>query len=342
MKRCLGEAAGGDGGGTGTPVGGTEERAEKYDGVAHIHADLTLPERLAFKSAPVRVINNYVKACLLDVTLRALPADVRARGVDVADIAGGRGQDHSKTMFAARNAATHIARYDGLDLSKENTLLAQRMAQRYFRGASTRFVTGDMGDPAAWAAFPDASYDVVTCQLALHYLCKSRELVAGFFHHARRAVRAAGFVLVSFTDGRAVVRRARDCGGLVVQREHYTIRIADAASLARRVRSPFDHLYTFHLPGSVENVPEYLCHEGAVTALAAKAGLRVVHSVAFDVFARAMHRLGRFRKIAELMHFTDPGDAPALDAANLYRCVVLAPAESAAALSASWSTSMRD
>jgi hypothetical protein len=78
----------------------------------------------------------------------------------------------------------------------------------------------------------------------------------------------------------------------------------------------------FTLPDSVEAVPEYLCHEGMLTRMAAAHGLRAGTSMYFDEAAVQFAKRRRFADVARKMggHGLDCDDTPeALDTANLYR-----------------------
>ena len=146
------------------------QRAEKYDAMAVRHASVTYHDRRAFDSASVRYLNNFVKACMIDTACRTAATAARRGkaapfpGLRLADIASGRGQDHSKWMYGASAAGTNIETYYGLDLGESDTAAAQTMAARCLKGVAVRIETGDMG-VVSWG-LGDASADVVTCQLA--------------------------------------------------------------------------------------------------------------------------------------------------------------------------------
>lgn len=303
-----------------------QARAAQYDAMAHMHATVTFDDRRAFDTASVRHLNNFVKACMVDVACKYLKRRCGA-GIRVADIACGRGQDQSKWVYGARAAGAAVAAYFGLELSDKLADAAKLMAGRYLADAEVSIQSGNMGD-VRWAC--DAPVSVVTCQLALHYLCDAEAHVHHFFREARRLVDPAGLLLVSFADGRAVVRRARDVApehASHTYRRRYYVLDVPTSSAAALLPSPFGNQYVFTMPGSVEQVPEYLCHEGILTKIAAQYGFYAGTSMYFDELAVFFNSVPYFQGIAEKMGGNGMGDADALDVANLYRFVVFAPTQ---------------
>ena len=298
-------------------------RASQYDAMAARHATVTFDERRALDTAEVRHLNNFVKSCMIDATCRSLRHRQHV-GIRVMDVAAGRGQDHSKWMYGAGAADTVVTSYHGMDLSSADTEAARTMADRYLsKTAEVSIETGDMGvDP--WNC-PDLGVDAVSCQLAIHYLCDQEAHVRHFMRECVRVLDPAGVVLLSFADGRSVVRRGRDAGGRVRSR-FYQLDIPLQA-LTLKLQSPFGHRYVFTMPGSVEGVPEYLCHEGVLVGIAKENGLVAGISMYFDDMATRFCSHPRFAQIGERMGgngMQGPNSADALDPANLYRFLVLA------------------
>ncbi len=289
-----------------------------YDAMARMHAHVTFDDRRAFSTASVRHLNNFVKSCMIDAACRAC-----ARGgseLRLADIACGRGQDQSKWAYAARDAGVPLTAYFGMDLAPGDVDAARVMASKYLAAADVRIQTGDMGKDAWQAAAP---VTVVSCQLAMHYIFDAEAHVRHFFAQAAALLAPGGLLLVSFTDGRSVVRRARDSATGKYERPYYTVDVP-AASSALRLRSAFGNQYTFTMPGSVEGVPEYLCHEGMLTHIAAAAGFTAGTSAYFDELALQLDPVPYYAVLAEKMGGNWITDPDALDAANLYRFIVFA------------------
>ena len=303
--------------------------ARSYDDMAVHHVTVTCFDRHALNTAPVRLMNNFVKACLIDAACRALAVG-GAVSLDIADIACGRGQDTPKWAFGARAAGLALTSYFGMDLSGVDTQAAGLLAVRFMERAARVLHAADAGR-VPWP-LRAASVDVVSCQLALHYLCDTRVHCAHFFHEAARVLRSNGVLLVSFTDGRAIVRRAREAAPARVFRQGFYELDVPPETCAGTHASAFGYAYTFTLHGSVNAVPEYLCHEGAVVQCAAEVGFHwhARLSMPFDALALTCAARPHYAAIAGKMGgngltgFPSEHTQAALDAASLYRAVVFA------------------
>jgi SAM-dependent methyltransferase len=318
------------------------DAAAHYSHMASVFAGVTLADRLQLATHDIRVVNNFVKAVVLDVCARALSG----RALRVADVACGRGQDFAKLMYAAEAARTHVAALYGVDVSEGAIEQATAtMAAKYASSATVvALVAADARTDAAYGHIPDGGANIVTCQLALHYFFDAATSLDTFFRNAARVCADDGFVVVSFTDGRAVVRRARDTApdadGIVRFRSGLYGFDIPATHVARYVPGPYGLQYVFHLVESVHGVPEYLAHEGCVIQAAVRHGFKpMCHSYAFDAAACSWAAMPRYATLRARMARGEavPASFPAaaLDAANLYRIVVFAKSSTAIAAWAS-------
>ena len=320
-------------------------RARAYSAMAVAHSTVSYSQRRAFETSAVRHLNNFVKACLLDACARTCVA-IRRRsqshddgfildGLRVADIAAGRGQDQAKFMYAARDAGTAIREYYALDLSSEDTVSARLMAAKYIQPSARvlSIVCGDMG--THFAHVPDDSIDILSCQLALHYLFDDVRHLQTFFSEARRVLCATGIMVVSYADGRSIVRRARNALSIVtgadadadadvaeavvtVSSRYYTFSVPERF-LAHAIAGPYGLRYTFTLPGSVDAVPEYLAHEGCIIKHAQEYGLHAGTSMYFDEAALRFVGIPRLRSVSEKMGGCWYEVDEPLDTAKIYR-----------------------
>ena len=310
-------------------------RAEQYDAMAVHHATVTCFDRKRMDTSSVRYMNNFVKACMIDTACRTvltrLPS-TRVTGLVIADVACGRGQDVSKWKFGSEAAGSFVHTYYAIDLSEHDCGAASTLASRFVPRASRIIHSANMGTDAF--EMPPSSVHILSCQLALHYVCDAREHVAHFFQQAAQTLHPDGLMLVSFADGRAIVRRGRNARDGIVVQPFYKLEIKPEV-LRARLPSAFGNMYVFTLEDSVLGVPEYLCHEGAVSAVAAAHGLFPQISKAFDELARFLKQQARFKEIARKMDgsgFENAVAVPAtLDVANLYRFIVMSKQRGATA-----------
>lgn len=318
--------------------------AQHYSAMARRHMTVSFDERMAMPTRKIRYLNNLAKACALDTCARAVVAAATQHSgprppvaLKVADIACGRGQDATKMKYAAAAAGSHVAAYFAMDLAAENIVSSRIIADQYLgpEAETIDIQAGDMCTPEAYAFIPDASVNMVTCQLALHYLFRDKASLRTFFAQAARVLQPGGVLMVSYTDGRAIVRRARNAMPAdVLAHTHSVVTYTGTQysftvptdCLARTLPSPFGLQYVFSLPGCVEDVPEYLVHEGVVCAVAKEAGFQSGPSMRFDDAAKYFLRRRRFQEIAHKMkcNVDVVHDTDALDVASLYRFNVFA------------------
>ncbi len=311
-------------------------RAEHYSRMALRHSTVTITERRGFHSKAIRYLNNFVKASVLDISVRCLAVGVGRRVLTVADIASGRGQDHGKLFHATEAlklqrgpASAVIGAYYGMDLSAEDTVSAQMMAQKYLSGAQHEIRVGDMGSPADYAFIPAGTVDIMSCQLAVHYLFNREECLVAFFEQAARMMRPEGVLVVSYVDGRGVVRRARnamttpDDEQVTVSSKFYTYDIP-TRHLRARIPAVFGMEYVFTMPDSIEGVPEFLASEKVIIGAAKTVGLVAGSSMYFDQAAKFFGGRQRYAAIGDKMGGVGDEDVDALEAANLYRFNVFA------------------
>jgi SAM-dependent methyltransferase len=323
-----------------------EEIAKAYDETARCVAEGVDDPR---PSMNVRTVTAYTKAVLLDACL-ACPLVPQV--FVAADCACGRGQDIPKLFHALRmhGGVSRLASLHCLDISEESLDMARAMGARWLPSSPIEYTLGDVTKDGAWAKVRPGSVHVLMCHLALHYWCDTADHVRAFFQAAHRAACPRhGLLLVSFADGRWVVRAARaamssgcvdGAGYVVVSRGPMTLRIHEShlqATLPAPL-APFGAPYSFHLQGRLKPCTEYLVHEGAVCSVAAKCGWPCVAlSERVDILAaRFAGHSAAYATIASLMGF-DPRHTGGVG--DLYRVVVFARcAEDAVAFQTSvWS-----
>ena len=83
----------------------------------------------------------------------------------------------------------------------------------------------------------------------------------------------------------------------------------------------------FTLPDSVESIPEYLCHEGALLGVGKRFGFVPGYSACFDEAVVRFAAASRYQEVGRKMGGNGLGEADeddALDTANLYRIAAYA------------------
>lgn len=307
--------------------------ASAYDAMGRVYTNTTQEARLGTFNAPVRHLNNGVKAILIDAACRTVHADGQT-SLHVVDIAGGRGQDVPKWMYGASAAGCTLASYVGLDLAKADVDAMSIMAHKHLPGVACATHVHNAGTDDVPAGTGTAT--VVSCQLAVHYLCAHLEWVDHFFSEVARVLQPHGLVVVSYTDGEGVIRRARhaaalgprDAANLRVSGKYYVLDVPGELAGLWGPTSPWGSRCTFTMRGSVEDtahggIQEPLCFPDALHRVADSRGLTLVLSATFDQLGALATTALWYQTILSRMR--DPGaweDPDARDTANLYRCSV--------------------
>jgi hypothetical protein len=315
--------------------------ADAYDRAAqHVASGTDVPSL----STAIRHVTAFVKAALLDA---AIMADSTPPHFTLVDCACGRGQDvpklfHTLRALAGVKVCSHLC---CMDVSPASLDMARDMVARLFAKAAEEpqvhvrlgDVTADALLPAELGAHPA---NVITCHLALHYWCDTKQHVQQFFSNAALAAHPSAVLLVTFADGRWVVRAARDAmsqgrvdahAQAVVQAGPMQLKVP-VAHLGRRLVHPFGRAYSYRLQGRLEECTEFLVHEGALARAAASAGwTHVALSERVDVLASTLMAHGAyFASLAALMKASEDASKPAACTA-MFRAMVFARSSAVAA-----------
>lgn len=245
--------------------------AESYDRVtrdslrsSHGEDDGVRPRALA----EVRFFHNQVKGVAIHMAMGDRP---RVRALDVCC---GKGGDLHKWMKSGRTV-----RLEGFDVSPSCVEEAERRSEEQGWNESTRFRVHDGRRAEAWG--DPGSFDVVSCQFAVHYFFSSSKLASHFFSRCTEAAAGASSKLVlTYVDEDRL--RAHLWGG-----DESLPDFCEVATVFEKpppVGTPFP--YTFHLDGSVLRLAEYSVPQAALFALLAHHGWVVEVDEPFVEFGR--------------------------------------------------------
>lgn len=180
------------------------------------------------RRAPVfarrRLEHNNAKRVLIDWAVWWVRATVvRDRGVDVLDIAAGKGQDLSKWV----KHGCVLRSFRGSDVCAGAVSEARRRLQHERVPA---YAWSYHVHDGASHALPHSA-DIVSMQLALHYFCDEEASLCRLLHHVSLALRPGGVFI-----------------GTTVHE--------DALAVPRDAPA-FGHGYVFELPGRIDAATEY-------------------------------------------------------------------------------------
>mmetsp|Transcript_11595 Transcript_11595/g.39624 ORF Transcript_11595/g.39624 Transcript_11595/m.39624 type:complete len:250 (+) Transcript_11595:317-1066(+) len=148
-----------------------------------------------------------------------------------------------------------------------------------------RFIAADcwMVDLAARLP-PGLRFDVVSCQMAIHYAFESRHRALQALRNAAARLQPGGAFVGTVVDADVLAAKLRAAAPATsFGNAHYRISFdpPSAAAVLQGSPSPFGLRYTFGLEGAIDDLAEFLVPRKALEELGREAGLRLV---AFDNF----------------------------------------------------------
>eukprot|EP01139_Manchomonas_bermudensis_P023447 Amastigsp_a841149_116.p2 type:complete len:405 gc:universal Amastigsp_a841149_116:88-1302(+) len=288
----------------------------------------SLEERAQGPIAVMRQFQNWIKNVII-VTF------CRKQGFKVLDIAAGKGGDLHKFT------ACSIGLWFAVDISAMSVHEAcNRYNELKVRGFDARFVIADCGAtllsaalPALW---PTLSFDLVSCQFAMHYFFESETRLRVFFRNVtERLVPGAHFVATTLNAGELLgrlnktPRESLRFGNDIYEvafRERVPLVLERDEPVCPEPRLEFGCEYHFHL-ADVVDFPEYIVWPATLRRVAAEFGMSVRAIVPFLKYAEQSlkreecRRLPQFKKcFADGKWLLSPSE---VEAVSLYSVVIL-------------------
>jgi mRNA (guanine-N7-)-methyltransferase len=151
----------------------------------------------------LRCLNNWVKSSLIGSYVKERDA--------VLDFACGKGGDLTKYRKAK------VGSYVGVDIALES--VRRDATERYNVGSfqfPARFIAGDCFevDLIKEGALAQKSFDVISCQFAVHYSWSTEQRARCAFRNVARLLRPGGHFIGTTVDSNVLVRKLRDAKGL--------------------------------------------------------------------------------------------------------------------------------
>ncbi len=222
----------------------------------------TQKERAQSPLLALRKYNNYVKSALIASALQdamtTTPGQdgvIQPQGAHILDLCGGFGGDLSK--YAHHNVKQVVL----VDISEESVEEARR---RYEQGrfpyeAQFHCCNAFHFETMRKLLFPQ-SFDLITCQFALHYAFVSAHQVNDVFRLISWALKSTGKFIATVPNADEIRPK---------------LQVADTWCFghAQVERGGLPHEYLFTLDTAVERVPEYYVDRNIVEEVARKWGL---------------------------------------------------------------------
>lgn len=244
----------------------------------------------------LRTFNNWLKSVLINLHTRP--------GYSVLDLCCGKGGDLNK--WVAVNVTSYVA-CDVAELSvKEAMKRYNDLSQAPFRPF---FLVGDcFGVPVSNFLAAEQTFDVVSCQFAIHYAFESEDRVRMLLRNVTERLKPGGFFVGTTVDANVLVRKIRAVDGDEISSNVYRIKL-DERFVSKRFKrgDPYGIRYFFTLDQRVEDCPEFLVHFPSFQALALEFDLELFMLCNFhDFYAEfASDKHPEFKKLFENMNVVD-------------------------------------
>ena len=230
----------------------------------------------------VRDYNNLVKRALIEQY---------ARGAEcVLDLCCGKGGDLHKWTAARPRLVVFV---DIAEHSVAECRTRYEQARRGGGGRATgpvpafdaRFAVADCFQSGLERVLPaGVQYDVVSCQMALHYSFSTAACANSAMKNVARCLRPGGYFLCTLPNADELYRRVCAAHNAPFGNSLYRV------EFDRHSYPPFGARYKFWLAEAVENLPEYLVSRKILCELAEFYGLELVLTDTFEHYVAARAR----------------------------------------------------
>ena len=255
--------------------------------VSHYNTLDPVEDRASSVIADLRVVNNYVKTCLIG----EVPS---LEGCAVLDLCAGKGGDLGKW---ARRGIGHLTLVDAAQRSLDE-------ARKRYDGMQPIDMEADFVYTDAFGQMNGITrvYDVVSCQFALHYAFETEALARQTLKNVSRVLKRRGPFLATVPNAERVLAQAGTPSW-----GYHTIERKEGGR------------YTFTLPEAVGGVDEYLVPHDPFVRLAHEEGLDLRMHASFTAYMDAKRRQPETRALwARMTRGVKEVTARALATAALY------------------------
>tara|TARA_B110000977_G_scaffold195878_2_gene275151 strand:- start:139 stop:1242 length:1104 start_codon:yes stop_codon:yes gene_type:complete len=215
----------------------------------------------------LRCLNNWVKSSLISTYVHANDR--------VLDFACGKGGDLTKYRKA------QVGSYVGVDIALESV---RRDATERYNGGDynfpAKFIAGDCFevDLVKDGGLGVKSFDVISCQFAIHYSWSTEERARQSFRNVAKLLRPGGHFIGTTVDANVLVRKLRETDGLAFGNDVVEVKFNDRLKnkLFPSSLGPFGHRYQFTLKDAVTECDEWMVPKKSFVELAGEFGLELV------------------------------------------------------------------
>ncbi|EAR91105.3 mRNA capping enzyme, large subunit family protein (macronuclear) [Tetrahymena thermophila SB210] len=324
---------------------------------------LTVLTRSVLETAELRNFHNWIKSVIIKKYSDDMKQIIKKKEdlrtetgqLFVMEIACGQGGDLKKWLHA------DIGLYVGVDISFNSLKEASRRTKDIMEKLPPHWnykkfkygfyqKDGSASTDEFWKHIHDKDkdqdkskrffFDIVSCQMAMHYMFGSEQHARNFFSNATQRLNDQGYLLVTCSDSNAIVKKMRSRGKLDSTNNKYTFgnKYFSMAfeNLNFPVGKPYGLKYEFYLQdavgekdeatGQIKYTPEYLVELNNLNKLAMEYSLVVKENLNFiEFYKNYRNKYGYLFKSMGLDKFTN--DHPSIDPelweiSHCYRVIV--------------------
>jgi len=230
-------------------------------------------ERRDSRIIHMRNFNNWVKSMLLNEYLDKIKASAGRDNIKVMDLGCGKGGDLQKWQ---RGGVKYVACVDIAATSIEQCQSRYReMRGRNRDTFNAEFHAVDCTKQRCRDFYKDKdiTFDLVSCQFALHYCFESLPQAECMLRNAAENLKLGGFFIGTTPDAFDIMSRLRQCNSNKFGNDIFSITFPEES--LNETPPIFGARYDFHLEGVVD-CPEFLVHLPTLVKLAEKYGLMLI------------------------------------------------------------------
>ncbi|OAF70672.1 mRNA cap guanine-N7 methyltransferase, partial [Intoshia linei] len=243
----------------------------------------------------LRKFNNWVKSVLIDSIKK------NDGGKIVLDLCCGKGGDIRKWIkFGAEDVHFVDFSKKSIDECRQryNNTKQQICSLPKFKAS---FIVADVGKENIYKNLSNVTYDVVSCQFALHYFFGEMETLNCALENACSKIKPGGYFIGTIPNANQIVLKMRNNNTLSFGNEIYNICFDDTLSNQPPL---LNAKYFFELEGCV-NCPEYLVYFPFLIKLLEKYNLKCTLNQSFCDFLYSNYKNIEYKKLAKFMDIFD-------------------------------------
>jgi mRNA (guanine-N7-)-methyltransferase len=211
----------------------------------------------------LRSFNNWVKA--VQINLHASNPQI-----SVLDLACGKGGDLNKWN------RSKICKYVGIDIAPISIEHAKQRASEIKPHFEYSFHSADTFSQSVEHIILDQTFDLVSCQFALHYAFKSASILDQAFRNVSLSLKPGGYFFGIIADGSSI-RKAK-----ALKNSIFSIDFSNQKSPGEG--DVFGIEYTFNLIDAIDSCPEYLSNQFILESVAESHNLNLLYYMNLEKF----------------------------------------------------------